>query len=182
MDGLPLGSVDQVVWTRDEKSLQVSSKQRVAERKRACFEEKESCRWLEMMQSGEQLARSMPKTSFVIVSDSESDIGELLCEANDLPDNYDFIIRQCHHSHLLVSATDSSTGQSLQGVAVDEALSQAQWRLVRSVNVSERKAPVLPDDKKRARRQAQTSRQAVLQIRAMSVTIKGPRRAGGWPS
>ena len=149
-DGLPLGSVDQVVWTRDEKSLQVSSKQRVAERKRACFEEKESCRWLKMM----------------------------LCEANDLPDNYDFIIRQCH-SHLLVSATDSSTGQSLQGVAVDEALSQAQWRLVRSVNVSERKAPVLPDDKKRARRQAQTSRQAVLQIRAMSVTIKGPRRAGG---
>lgn len=149
-DGLPLGSVDQVVWTRDEKSLQVSSKQRVAERKRACFEEKESCRWLEMM----------------------------LCEANDLPDNYDFIIRQCH-SHLLVSATDSSTGQSLQGVAVDEALSQAQWRLVRSVNVSERIAPVLPDDKKRARRQARTSRQAVLQIRAMSVTIQGPRRAGG---
>ena len=177
-DGLPLGAVDQVIWTRNEKSLQVSSKNRVAERRRACFEEKESCRWLEMMQSGEQLARSIPETSFVIVSDSESDIGELLCEANDLPDNYDFIIRQCH-SHSLVSATDSSTGQSLQGAAVDEALSQAQWRSVRSVNVVEREVPVLPDDKKRARRQARTSRQAVLQIRAIRVTIKGPRRAGG---
>jgi hypothetical protein len=30
--------------------------------------------------------QSIPKTSFVIVSGSESGIGELLCEANDLAD------------------------------------------------------------------------------------------------
>jgi hypothetical protein len=176
--GLPLGAVDQVIWTRDLKSLEVSSKERAAERKRACFEEKESCRWLEMMQSGEQLARSLPGTNFVIVSDSESDIGELLCEANDLPDNYDFIIRQCH-PHLIVSATESAAGQSIQGASVDEALSQAHWRGRRTVSVVEREAPALPDDKKRVRRQARTSREAVLRIRAITVTIAGPRRAGG---
>lgn len=51
-DGLPLGVVDQVVWTRDPASLEVPADERKAERKKACFEEKESSRSLEMMQSG----------------------------------------------------------------------------------------------------------------------------------
>ena len=93
-DGLPLGVVDQVVWTRDPKSLDIPAKERKAERKKACFEEKESHRWLDMMQSGEQIARSLPETQFVMVADSESDIGEVFCEASELPGNYDFIIRQ----------------------------------------------------------------------------------------
>lgn len=177
-NGLPLGAVDQVIWTRDPKSLEVPAKERTAERKRACFEEKESCRWLEMMQSGEQLARSLPGTNFVIVSDSESDIGELLCQASDLPDNCDFIIRQCH-PHLISSATDSATGQSIVAASVDEALSKAQWRSTRTVRIAGREAPALPDDKKRVRRQARTSRETILRIRAITVTIAGPRRAGG---
>lgn len=175
---LPLGSVDQVIWTRDMKSLEMSSKERVAKRNRACFEEKESYRWMEMMQSGEQIARSMPDTHFVTVSDSESDIGELLCQASDFPDNYDFIIRKCH-KYLIDSASDSVKKKNIEGASVEEALSQAQWRSKRTVSVVERESPRLPDDKKRARRQGRTSRDAVLKVRAITATISGPRRVGG---
>lgn len=177
-DGLPLGVVDQVVWTRDPKSLDVPAKERAAERKRACFEEKESHRWLDMMQSGEQIARSQPKTQLVMVADSEADIGEVFCEASELPENYDFIVRQSRQ-HSIVSAVDSATGDAISAANVDEALSLAQWRSERAVSVGGRDAPTLPDDKKRVRKQARTSREATLSIRAITVTIAGPRRSGG---
>jgi hypothetical protein len=177
-NGVPQGTVDQVIWTRDPESLDVPSKERAAERKRASFEEKESCRWLEMMQSGEQIARSLPETHFIMVADSEADIGELFSEALDFPDNYDFIIRQCK-THLIVSACDSATGLQLEGKSVEEAFSKATWRSTRMVSVGGREAPVLPDDQKRARKQARTSREAELRFRAITVTIVGPRRPGG---
>lgn len=117
--------VDQVVWTRDPKSLDIPAKERKAERKKACFEEKESHRWLEMMQSGEQIARSLPETQFVMVADSESDIGEVFCEASELPGNYDFIVRQSRQ-HSITAAFDSATGEVITAATVDEALSLAQ--------------------------------------------------------
>lgn len=177
-DGLPLGTVDQVLWTRDRQSLEIPAKERAARRKRACFEQKESHRWLEMMQSGEQIARSLPQTQFVMVADSESDIGEVFCEAAGLPENYDFIVRQSRQ-HSITGATDSATGEAISAGCVDDALSRAQWRGERVVNVGGRAAAVLPDDKKRARKQARTSRQTTLSIRAITVTIAGPRRPGG---
>lgn len=177
-EGLPLGVVDQVVWTRDIESLDVPAEERKANRKKACFEEKESYRWLEMMQSGEQIARSLPETKFVMVADSESDIGEVFCEASELPENYDFIIRQSRQ-HSITSAVDSANGEEITAATVDEALSQALWRDKRVVNVGGRDTPTLPDDKKRVRKQARTAREATLSIRAVTVTIAGPRRSGG---
>lgn len=176
--GLPLGVVDQVIWTRDSESLDKPAKERKAERKKACFEEKESHRWLDMAQSGEQIARSLPQVQFVMVADSESDIGEVFCEASELPDNYDFIIRQSRQ-HSINLAVDSATGEAITAATVDEALAQAQWRGERVVSVGGRDAPTLPDDKKRARKQARISREATLSIRAITVTIAGPRRSGG---
>ena len=177
-DGLPLGVVDQVVWTRDPKSLDIPATERKAARKKACFEEKESHRWLDMMQSGEQIARSLPETQFVMVADSESDIGEVFCEASELPGNYDFIVRQSRQ-HSITAAVDSATGEVITAATVDEALSLAQWRGERVVSVGGRDAPVLPDDKKRVRKQARISREATLCFRAITVTIAGPRRSGG---
>ena len=54
-DGVALGCIDQVVWTRDPESSNLTAAQKKAFRSQACFEEKESCRWMEMLQSGEQL-------------------------------------------------------------------------------------------------------------------------------
>jgi hypothetical protein len=176
--GLPLGVVDQVIWTRNSKSLEIPAAERKAERAKACFEEKESYRWLDMMQSGEQVARSLPQVQFVMIADSESDIGEVLCEASELPENYGFIIRQSRQ-HSISAAVDSATGEAIRGATVDEALSHAQWRSQRVVSVGGRDAPLLPDDKKRVRKQARSSHEATLSIRAITVTIAGPRRSGG---
>ena len=177
-DGLPLGVVDQVIWTRDPKSLEIPAKERIAERQKACFEEKESWRWLEMLQSGEQIARSLPETHFVMVADREADIGELLCQASDLAKNFDFTIRQ-NHSHTISDAIDSATGEPIIATNIDEALSQAQWRNERIVRVAERDAPTLPANQKRAGQQARTPRDAKLRVRAITATIVGSRRPGG---
>lgn len=177
-DGLPLGVVDQIVWTRDPHSLDITKEERQANRKRACFEEKESCRWLEMMQSAEQIARQMPHVKCVMVADSEADITQLFCEANELPKNYHFIIRQCH-AHCITAAFDSHAQNSLSINSLDDALSQAVCRGTRVVAIGGREESVLPDDKKRQRKQPRISRKAVLEIRAISVTIAGPRCAGG---
>lgn len=113
-----------------------------------------------------------------MVADSESDIGELFCEAPDLADNFDFIIRQSRQ-HLIADAIDSHTGESLTAKTVDETLAKAAWRDERVVEVGGRDEPALPDDKKRIRKQARIARQATLSIRAIKVTITGPRRPGG---
>lgn len=176
--GIALGVVDEVLWTRDERSLERSAAERKAERQRACFEEKESCRWLEMMQSGEQIARANPSTHFTMVADSEADISELLCQAEELPENYGFIIR-AGKQHNILQAADSATGHPLQAAGIEEALATASWRGRRSVSVGGRDAPVLPDDKKRGRKQAKTARQAELRFRAITITLAGPQRPGG---
>ena len=109
---MPLGLVDQQIIIRDEASLKLSSDQRQANRRQACFEEKESARWLEILQSNEQLARSLPNTQFVSVADSEADISELFCECTDFPANHRLIIRSSNQRNIRW-ATDVSNGQSL---------------------------------------------------------------------
>ena len=178
-NGVSLGAVDQVLWTRDPASLEVSAEERRANQQRRCFEEKESCRWLEMMQSGEQIARSMPQTQFTLLADSEADIGELLAQAGEFPDNYGFIIRHCRTENIS-AAEDVLTGQPIESVmTIDEALAKVSWRGEKTVSIGGREAPVLPDDRKRVRKQARVSRDARVQFRSVRVKISGGRRTGG---
>ena len=130
-----------------------------------------------MMQSGEQIARSMPQTQFIQISDSESDIGELLAEAAEFPENYGFIIRQCR-TQKIVAAADVLTGLSIEGVTtIEEALSKVSWRGEKTVSIGGRDAPVLPDDKKRARKQARISREALVRFRSVRVKVAATGRA-----
>ena len=175
---IPLGLLDQIIWTRDPESLKKTSQERRAERRTASFEEKESSRWLEMLQSVEQIARSVPDTEFVMIADSEADICELFCEVPEKAENFHFIVRQ-RGQRAILSATDQATGKLLTASTVDEALSQAEVRFQRTVKIGGRDAPITPDDKKRARKQARTSREAVLEVRSVSVVIRGPLRPGG---
>ena len=175
-DGIALGVVDQVLWTRTDASLESSAQERRAERKRACFEEKESSRWLEMLQSGEQFARTVPNTQFVHLADSEADISELFCE--ELPANFQTVIRGCKQ-HNVVSAFDVQTAQSLDATNVSDAFEKAAVRHHRRVTVSNRDAPVLPDDQQRRRKQSRTAREATLCVKSIKVVLNGPRRSGG---
>jgi len=175
--GIPLGQVDQIIWARDPKSLDLTSKERAAQRQRSCFEEKESTRWLEILQSNEQLARSLPQTRFVSIADSEADICELFCEVEAFPENFDMIIRGCRQ-HNIISAVDAATGQQLVASSVEDARQLATDRFTREISVGPRPAPETPDDKKRVRKQARSARETVLTISAFTATLAGPRRPG----
>ena len=177
-DGISLGMIDQIIWERDDQSLEKTAKERKEDRKKACFEEKESSRWKEMLQSGEQFARTEPDTEFIMVADSEADMTELFNEAKDLCRNFDFVIR-AGRKHTIVDATDLSNAEAITAKTLAEALPQAQVRLTREIDIGPREAPVLPDDKKRRRKQGRQSRSAFLSIRSMRVTIRGTRCPDG---
>ena len=183
--GVPLGLVDHVIWTRDPESLKVPSKERVARRYAACLAEKESCRWLEIQQNNEQLARSEPDTHFIMVADSEADMGDLLCECDDFPDNFDLIIRACSN-HRLVDAKSidesSIAGEPIENAEkLDDALRAAPIRFEKTIDV-----PARPEskhayhtEKKNTRNNKRSAHAAVLSIRTIELTLAGSRRPGG---
>ena len=173
--GIPLGQVDQFIWTRDPKSLELTSKERAAERQRSCFEEKESARWMEILQSNEQLARGLPGTHFISIADSEADIFELFCECSTFPGNFDLIVRG-FRQHNVTSAIDIPTGQPIDASSIEQAVNLATNRFIREVSVGARPTPETPDDKKRVRKRARTARDTVLTISTAEVTLAGPRR------
>lgn len=175
--GLAIGAVDQVLWTRDSNDKRNPEEKRKNIRQLS-FEEKESSRWLEMLQSGEQIARSCPTVQFIALADSEADIAELFCEAHQFPDNYNLIIRGCK-TRSTTSAVDSRDLEPIAASKLEEALKKASERSHRKVWVSPRTVPVFPDDKKRARKQGREGREAMLTTRAITTIIPGPRRPGG---
>lgn len=166
-EGVPLGIVDQQIWTREFIKTDMPAAQKSQERKQAVYEEKESARWLEMMQSGEQIARANPDTEYIIVSDSESDIHEVFLEADTRAENCHFVVRACQN-RAVVGGEQAS---------VDAALAKAEVQYVHEVDVHHRTAKIACET--RVRRVSRTDRTAKLGVRACTVTIRGPARAGG---
>lgn len=170
-EGLPLGIVDQVIWTRAEIRTNLSKAEKELLRRKMAFEEKESYRWLEMFQNGEQIARATPATHFISVADSECDICEIFAETPDLPENYDYVIRGCHNRALV------ARGDEDEAKFVDEALCQVEFLCTSEATVSERVAKVASDT--RSRRKSRPARVAKIQMRACQVILRGPSRPGG---
>ncbi len=172
-EGLPLGIIDQVIWTREEIRTNLSKAEKERLRKDMAFEEKESCRWLEMLQSGEQIARANPETQYINVADSEADICEIFAETPELPENYDYVIRACQNRAVIAEpAGDQACAKN-----IDEALSQAAFCYGSEAEVHERVSKIAGET--RPRRKSRSARLAKIQVRACEVTLRGPRRAGG---
>lgn len=169
--GLPLGIVDQVIWTRASIRSDLTGPEKSTLRKQLAFEEKESSRWLKIFQSGEQIARANPQTHYINVSDSESDIHELFTEIDDQAENHDFIIRGCQNRGLAVQ------GMADEPVNVDQALAKAEIRFESEANVSGRTSMILSDA--RTRRKSRAARVAKIAVRAVTVKVRGPARPGG---
>ncbi len=172
-DGVPLGVADQLIWTRDDKLQDSTKEKRRARRNEASFEEKESSRWLEMFQSAEQIARSTPNTTFIMLADSEADNTELYKEVSGLSSNSHFVIRQCHKRNI-TSARDVKTDLPIDQTDLAEAVRSASVRFEKTVHIGGRPEPILPDDKKRKRKQAREPREATLEVRAIEVTLPHP--------
>lgn len=167
-EGLPLGLVDQVIWTRDKINTDLTNAQKQRLREQAVFEEKESSRWLEMFQSGEQIARANPATEYTVVGDSESDISEIFAEAVDLPENCHFVIRGCQNRAVIDDG---------EAARVDEAMEAAEMQFTSQIRISERASKIAGDT--RARRKSRSARVANVGVRAREVTIRGSARLGG---
>jgi hypothetical protein len=178
-DGTPLGTLRADVWAREEAAP--SPAKTPAEKRKELLarpiEEKESYRWIETMQCASEEAQRATETHFVCVSDSEADIYELLADAQQSPQNMDWIVRACQNRRLQGNSEKSQENIESQQPAANfmcERVEQEPVLFTHTVSVRGRKPKVGCD--KRKRRQARTSRKAVMEVRAAQVTLRPPKR------
>lgn len=173
-DGTPLGSLDALPWARDDAAPTGATKTR-AERAAEPIEEKESYRWLMAMRCVRAEAARCPGTHLVFVADSESDIYDVIAEGMEPPRAADWIIRSCQDRALVDDREDHDALDSLR-----EELRAAPVLEQRTITVRGRTAKVACED--RGRRQPRTSREAVVAVRAVTVTLAAPERPAGQPA
>jgi len=163
LSGLPLGTVWQKSWAREEIETTLTSDEKSKKRKSTAIEEKESLRWLEGLRAARDVAETCPQTICICVGDSESDIYELFSEPRSTPQG---------EVHLLVRAcqTRATSDQSdwLKKVRATSCLYKS------AVNVSARTAKVAIATS--PRKQSRDARVAEVEVRASSVTLRPPYR------
>ena len=95
-DGTPLGTAHAKTWVREPGPPICANRSR-AQSIAIPIEKKESFRWLETQRIANQQASICPDTHLISITDSESDIYELLAE----PVQIDWIVRACHDRTLV---------------------------------------------------------------------------------
>src|SRR5262249_17749144 len=143
-----------------------------AQRAAEPIEEKESYRWLSAMQCVRAEATRCPGTRVVFVADSESDVYDVIAEGMESPRAADWIIRSCQDRALVDEREDRDVGDYLRA----ELLAAPVLEL-RTITVRGRTAKVACED--RGRRQPRRSREAVVALRAVTVTLRAPERKAG---
>jgi len=175
---IPLGVVDADVWSRDLQEFRQRQRKKEQDRrakgkrrKQQPIEEKESLRWLEGYRKGCCVARVVPQTTIVVISDSEGDIYECFEEAarEDGAEKAEWIVRACQDRNL------SSPGEFRHLHA-----HVAATRVLGTVEVEVREqTPKNISDRKR--NQPRSARTATMTIQAARVKLRGPQRPGGRP-
>jgi len=141
--GLPIGLVSQSYYTRPEAKIDLTKKEKAARP----IEEKESYRWLEML---EESTSNVPENVHLItICDREGDFYELYAHAQKLGE--DFIIRVTH------DRTTESNEKLLNQIRKTKATGQATVNIPRDTRAN------IP------------ARQAELEIAYCSVAIKKPK-------
>lgn len=161
--GLPLGVLGAEIWARDPEEFHKRKKRALKP-----IEEKESFRWLQGYRQACAVAKQVPGTQIVCLSDSEGDIYECFVAAETAEaeaGKADWIIRGCQ-DRLLV---DPEGKKLLQAVGSAPVLKRYQ------IEVSAREAKC---GDKNGRRQARSGRTATVTVRALTVTLQVPERRG----
>ena len=166
-DGTPLGTLYAEAWTRDSNTdAQPRSEQ---ERINTPIEEKESLRWLESLQQADQASAELTDTQLVCVADSESDIYEVLDEAQRPDAKADWIVRACQDRALQSDCSGSNASRRLrERVLAEDVL------FTRKINVRGREPRLNCEE--RGRRQPREPRIAKVEVRAVRVTLRAPWR------
>lgn len=167
--GVPLGTVWAEVINRTDGVSQASAAEKDYERKHTPIEEKESLRWLTGMRAARAVAQQLPAAQCVCVGDSEADIYELFAEPRgEYPLHW--LIRGCYDRAL--ETADPQTTDATQHLR-DQVLASPLLYEV-ELRIRGRKAKTAVED--RGRRQNREARQAQVEVRVATATLRPPWR------
>jgi len=154
-DGVPLGVLAAHCWARpEEPALPGQTRSRNVK----SLDEKESHRWVETLHQAASLARRMPQTQLIVITDREGDLYELHDAVQVGPANLHTLIRAQH----------------------DRTLSDHQklWAHLEAQPLAEGRTFARP------RGPGQPAYEAHLEIRFAPISIEAPHVGGkkGWPA
>jgi hypothetical protein len=149
-DGLPLGLLDQQVWTRDPADTGKASQRRTRPQ-----DDKESQRWLDALAASHRDIPAPVRT--VTIADREADCYALFAVAR--PTHADLLIRARHPRTVTVEATGDT---------------MSVWHAVRQATPDARPLTVTVPIGQTSR-----TREARLTLRCITVTLHAPQRAPG---
>jgi hypothetical protein len=163
-DGIPLGTLWAEVVNRTEGVSQASPAEKKQERKQTPIEEKESFRWLTGLRAAREVAQQLPGVECVCLADSEADIYEFFVEPRgERPVHW--LIRACQDRAL----EGADPGNHLRDQVLGTPVLYQVTLLIRG-----RRAKTAAED--RSRRQNRETRQAQVEVRAATLTLRPPRR------
>jgi Transposase DNA-binding/Transposase Tn5 dimerisation domain len=163
-EGTPLGTVWAEILNRTDGVSHASAAKKHRERHQTPIEEKESMRWLTGLRKAREVAQKLPAVQCVCVGDSEADIYELFAEPRgEQPVHW--LIRACQDRALA-----KDTPEHLRDQVLSSPVLYKVELLIRG-----RQAKTTAED--RARRQNRQSRQAEVEVRAATLTLRAPWRA-----
>jgi Transposase DNA-binding/Transposase Tn5 dimerisation domain/Transposase DDE domain len=168
-DGTPLGAVWADMWTRPDEEVPLSQKEKQRQRKITPIEEKESYRWLESLRQARGVAEESPTTTCVCVADSEADIYEVMAEPRGAGHPLQWLIRASADRSLLETTEAQEQAAHLRAAVMATPALFTQRITVRG------RTPKTGCET-RGRRQPRTDRNAEVEVRATTVTLRPPRR------
>jgi len=161
--GTPLGTAWAEVWNRTEGVWHGSAAEKRRKKRQTPIEAKESMRWLTGLHKARAVAQALPGVRCVCVADSDADIYELFSEPRgEQPVHW--LIRGCQDRALA-----DAGGNRLR----DEVLATP---VLYEVEVIIRGHQAKTAAENRARRLNRVTRQAKVEVRAKTVTLRPPRR------
>lgn len=168
VDGTPLGTCWAKTWTREEPQVE-TREEKEKRRKATPFEEKESVRWVEGFRQAREVAQKTPTTKCICISDSESDIYELFVEPRG-EQPVEWLVRACQDRAVLGDAENSGN----EARRLREAVESSPVLFTKEITVRGRQAKVSCEA--RGRRQPRENRTTQVEVRATTVTLRGPQR------
>ena len=167
-DGTPLGTVYAEAWARAEQSPPPRTrKEKERERRRTPIEDKESMRWLDAFGQASVVAQHAPETQLICVADSEADIYELLEMSH--ASCVDWIVRAGFNRALKSTENTEDFADHVR-----ERVLASDCLFTNDIRIRQRQSKI-PSDKRR-RNQSRQAREASVEVRAASVTLRAPPR------
>ena len=173
-DGTPLGTVWAEIINRTEGVSHAPQSEKERINKRTPIEDKESMRWLTGLRQARAVAEQFPDVSCVCIGDSEADIYEVLAEPRG---PLHLLVRACQNRALEMTSETLPHEDALtvaSGMLLREQVLTAPVLYTVKLSIRGRKAKTAVEE--RERRRNRQDRDAAVEVRAATVTLRPPWR------